>query len=152
MRLAEPFERLRDASDRMLAERGARPKVFLANLGTPAEFAPRASFAQNLFEAGGIEAVTNDGFADINALASAFSSSGAALVCLCSSDQTYAGDAAPAARALKTAGAARIYLAGRPRNQTDALARAGIDAFVTADSDALAILHDAHAALGITPL
>ncbi len=35
IRLAEPFERLRDASDRMLAKTGARPKVFLANLGTP---------------------------------------------------------------------------------------------------------------------
>ena len=34
IRLAEPFERLRDASDRMLAKTGARPKIFLANLGT----------------------------------------------------------------------------------------------------------------------
>ena len=62
MRLAEPFERLRDASDRVLTTTGARPKVFLANLGTPAEFTARATFAKNIFEAGGIEAVTNDGF------------------------------------------------------------------------------------------
>jgi methylmalonyl-CoA mutase len=62
MRLAEPFERLRDASDRALTANGARPKVFLANLGTPADFTVRATFAKNLFEAGGIEAVTNDGF------------------------------------------------------------------------------------------
>ena len=41
---------------------GARPKVFLANLGTPADFTPRASFAKSFFETGGIEAVSNDGF------------------------------------------------------------------------------------------
>jgi methylmalonyl-CoA mutase len=62
IRLAEPFELLREASDRMLAATGARPKVFLANLGTPAEFTTRATFARNFFEAGGIEALTNDGF------------------------------------------------------------------------------------------
>ena len=63
MRLAEPFERLRDASDRLLAQTGARPKIFLANLGKPADFTARAAFAKNFFEAGGIEAVSNDGFA-----------------------------------------------------------------------------------------
>ena len=46
----------------MLAKTGARPKIFLANLGTLAEFTARATFAKNFFEAGGIEAVANDGF------------------------------------------------------------------------------------------
>ena len=41
----------------LLAETGARPKIFLANLGTPADFTARATFAKNFFEAGGIEAV-----------------------------------------------------------------------------------------------
>ncbi len=63
IRLAEPFEQLRDASDRMLAQTGARPKIFLANLGVPADFTPRANFARNFFAAGGIAAVSNDGFA-----------------------------------------------------------------------------------------
>ena len=48
----------------MLAQTGARPKIFLANLGKPADFTARATFAKNFFEAGGIEAVTNDGFAE----------------------------------------------------------------------------------------
>ena len=42
----------------MLAKTGARPKIFLANLGTVAEFTARARFAKTFFEAGGIEAVT----------------------------------------------------------------------------------------------
>ena len=39
---------------------GSRPKVFLANLGTLADFTARATFAKNFFEAGGIEAVANE--------------------------------------------------------------------------------------------
>lgn len=61
-RLAEPYEKLRDASDHMLAKTGMRPKVFLANLGQLSDFTARASFAKNFYEAGGIEAVSNDGF------------------------------------------------------------------------------------------
>ncbi len=57
IRLAEPFEQLRDASDAMLAKAGARPKAFLANLGKLSDFTARATFARNFYEAGGIEAV-----------------------------------------------------------------------------------------------
>ena len=77
IRLAEPFEALRDASDRMLARTGARPKIFLANLGTPAEFTARATFAKNFFAAGGIEAVGGVTSDSPPALASAFKASGA---------------------------------------------------------------------------
>ena len=75
-------------SDRLLAKTGTRPKIFLANLGTPAEFTARATFAKNFFEAGGIEAVDGDG-ADAPALAAAFKAAGTALVCLCSTDKVY---------------------------------------------------------------
>ena len=58
-----------------------------------ADFTARATFAKNFFEAGGIEAVTNDGFADRDAMVAAFKASGAKLACLCSSDKVYAADA-----------------------------------------------------------
>jgi len=54
MRLAAPFEALRDRSDQIRKDKGARPKVFLANLGTPADFTARATFAKSFFETGGI--------------------------------------------------------------------------------------------------
>jgi methylmalonyl-CoA mutase len=57
MRLAAPFESLRDRSDEMLKSRGARPKIFLANLGSAADFTARATFAKSFFETGGIEAI-----------------------------------------------------------------------------------------------
>src|SRR5437868_12220691 len=56
-RLALSFEHLRDRSDQIFRERGKRPRVFLANLGTAAEFTARAGFARSFFETGGIEAI-----------------------------------------------------------------------------------------------
>ena len=144
MRLAAPFEALRDRSDRILKDKGARPKVFLANLGTAADFTARATFAKSFFETGGIEAVDTEGFADPAALAKAFKASGAALACLCSSDKVYAGQAAAAAGALQAANAKHIYLAGRPGEQEAALRAAGVNAFVMAGGDALSVLQEAY--------
>ena len=143
MRLAARFEALRDKSDARLKSSGARPKVFLANLGTPADFTARATFAKSFFETGGIEAVDTEGFADPAVLAAAFKGSGAALVCLCSSDKVYAGQAEAAAKALQAAGARHIYLAGRPGEQEAALRGAGVSDFIFAGGDALAMLQQA---------
>ena len=148
IRLAEPFEALRDASDRMLAAEGARPRVFLAHLGTPADFTARATFARNFFEAGGIEAMPHEGAPGPAALAAAFRDSGAKLACLCSSDEVYAREALAAAKAVASAGAAHIYLAGKPHDLADALVQAGVGTFIIAGGDALAVLRGAYAILG----
>ena len=144
MRLAAPFERLRDRSDQILKQGGARPKVFLANLGTPADFTARATFAKSFFETGGIEAIDTEGFTDPAALAAVFRTSGAALACLCSQDKVYAGQAAAAAKALQAAGAKHIYLAGRAGEQEAALRAAGVNDFVFAGGDALTVLQEAY--------
>lgn len=148
LRLAEPFERLRDASDRMFAENGARPKIFLANLGTHADFNTRAGFAKNFFEAGGIETMTNEGFSSEAEMIDAFKSSGAQLVCLCSSDKVYAQEVVDVAIALTEVGAAHIYLVGRPREQEAAFKAAGVGTFIFSGCDALATLKAAHDILG----
>src|SRR6266403_995297 len=72
MRLAAPFEALRDKSDARLRSSGARPTIFLGNLGTPADFTARATFAKNFFETGGIEAIDTQGFTDPAALTAAW--------------------------------------------------------------------------------
>jgi methylmalonyl-CoA mutase len=148
MRLAEPFEQLRDASDRVLARTGARPKIFLANLGELSDFTARATFAKNFFEAGGIEAVANDGFAGRDEMVAAFKNSGAKLACLCASDEVYTREAAEAAKALKMAGAGPVYLAGRPGDQEATLRTAGIQDFIYVGCDVLATLQAALRALG----
>ncbi len=142
-RLAEPFEALRDASDTALAKTGRRPSVFLANLGPLSAFNTRATFAANAFAAGGIEALTNDGFTETEALAEAFRASGATLACLCSTDAVYAERAEAATRALAEAGAGTIYLAGRPADLIEPLKAAGVHAFLHVGCDLLALLDDA---------
>jgi len=143
IRLAEPFEALRDAADRALKATGARPKVFLANLGAPSDFTARATFAKNFYEAGGIEAVTNDGFKDFAKMVTAFKKSGAKLACLCSSDKVYEVQAAEAAKALTTAGAI-VHLAGRPGENEANWRQAGVKTFVFMGCDALSTLQAAH--------
>jgi methylmalonyl-CoA mutase len=149
-RLAEPFERLRDRSDAILATRGTRPRIFLANLGTHADFAARATFAKSFFEAGGIEAIDSDGGSDPAGIVTAFKASGATLVCLCSSDKVYAGLAADTAKALQATGATHIYLAGRPGELEASLRAAGIAEFVFAGCDAVATLTTAYATMGMS--
>jgi methylmalonyl-CoA mutase len=163
IRLAEPFEALRDASNRFLAKTGKRPLLFLANLGTPSDFTARATFAKNFYEAGGIEALSNDGFAlssplpaplkgevktDFAALVAAFKASGAKLACLASSDKVYAREAAEAAKALTAAGAT-VQLAGRPGENEAAWRQAGVKTFVFTGCDALSTLREAHGILGV---
>jgi methylmalonyl-CoA mutase len=140
-RLAEPFEALRDASDRYLAKTGARPKIFLANLGRLADFTGRASYAKNFFEAGGIEAVTNDGFESRAEMVAAFKNSGALFACLCSSDEVYATEAVEAAHGLVAAGAKHLYLTGRPEASLRAV---GIGTFIHSGCDVLATLTGAY--------
>jgi len=149
IRLAEPYERLREASDRTLAETGSRPTIFLATLGTPADFTARATFAKNFFEAGGIATPDNDGFASRDAMVGAFKASGAAVACLCSSDEIR--EAVAAAQALKQAGCTHLYHAGRPGRLEAELADAGVDTFVFEGCDALSILEAAQAKIAGMP-
>ncbi|MBV9562043.1 MAG: methylmalonyl-CoA mutase small subunit [Bradyrhizobium sp.] len=150
IRLATPFEQFRDRSDEVLQQTGKRPCVFLANLGTAADFTARATFAKSFFETGGIEAVDSGGLADPAALAAAWKASGAALVCLCSSDKIYAQQAVAAAEALHEAGARHIYLAGRPGELEAGLRQAGTAEFIFAGCDALALLQTAYERMELT--
>lgn len=124
VRRDEAYEALRARSDAHLAATGARPRIFLATLGPAAEHTARASFAANLFQAGGIEPVTGGNFEE----------SGATEAVLCSSDARYAEEAEHAAEALRAAGARQIHLAGRPAEYT------GVDHYVFAGCDAVAVL------------
>ncbi|MFZ3599014.1 methylmalonyl-CoA mutase family protein [Streptomyces sp. BH104] len=124
VRRDEAFEALRARSNAHLAATGSRPRVHLAGLGPVAAHTARLTFAANLFQAGGIEAVTDGTFEE----------SGAGEACLCSSDQVYEEQAEAAARELREAGAGHVFLAGRPGTY------AGVDTYVFAGCDAVAVL------------
>jgi len=138
-RLAEKYEALRKRSDAHKAKTGSFPQVFLANLGKVAQHTARASFARNFFGAGGIEAISNNGFADADGVAKAFAESGAKIAVICGSDAQYAEMATDVAKALKAKGASMVYLAGQPGDARSAYEAAGIDEFVFVGADVLAI-------------
>ncbi|TDQ54952.1 methylmalonyl-CoA mutase family protein [Actinorugispora endophytica] len=144
-RYAAGYEALRDRSDAVLAATGARPRVFLATLGPVAAHTARATFAANLFQAGGIEPLPGGPAAGPDDAAAAFTASGARVACVCSGDKVYAEHAAATASALRAAGAERVLLAGRP---SDDLAAAGVDDFVFAGCDALTLLTELSDFLG----
>ncbi|MEV4006140.1 methylmalonyl-CoA mutase subunit beta [Actinomadura sp. NPDC049753] len=131
---AQDFEALRDRSDAHAEATGARPKVFLATLGPIAVHTARASFAANLFQAGGIETVTG--------APEEFGASGAAVACICSSDALYEEKAAEAARVLRDAGAVKVWLAGKGTYE-------GVDARVHAGCDAVEVLETTLHDLGV---
>jgi methylmalonyl-CoA mutase len=138
-RYAEEYEALRDAADAATgAAGGHRPAVFLATLGPVAVHTARASFAANLFEAGGLATPRSGTSTDSAEVAAAFTASGARVACIASAEAVYAEAAAPVAAALKAAGARRVWLAGRPRDLAD------VDGYVFAGCDALAAIREAH--------
>jgi methylmalonyl-CoA mutase len=142
-RLAEPFEALRDAADATALQAGKRPTAFLANLGPMADHSARSTWIRNLLAAGGIAAVTHgDGFTNSADVGAAFATSEAQVACICGADATYAELAESAAMTLKNAGCAKVYLAGRPGELEAALTAAGVDAFIIAGQDVVALLTD----------
>jgi methylmalonyl-CoA mutase len=146
---AAGFERLRDAADAHAAQHGQPPRLFLATLGSIPEHKPRATFAKNFFEAGGI--VTTDGGAleGTKAAVAAYRASGADRVCLCSSDARYADEAADVARALKDAGAATVLLAGRMGDHEQTFRAAGIDGAIFLGCDVQATLSQLLTDMGV---
>ncbi|MDB5596724.1 MAG: mutA [Hyphomicrobiales bacterium] len=143
MRLAQDFERLRDHSDAVLARTGQRPRVYLATLGTIADFTVRAMFARSFFEAGGFETIAADHSASPEESAAGFTASGAALACICSSDALVASMGATTASALASAGARYIYAAGRPGDLEAPLRAAGVAEFIFAGCDLIQVLQRA---------
>jgi methylmalonyl-CoA mutase len=142
-RVAEPFERLRDLSDAYWVKTGERPKVFLANLGSVADFTARATFAKNFFEAGGIESIMNEGLTDQQSLEIAFKASKAKISCICSTDEIYKLHAPATATTLREAGTKLIFLAGRPLEDQQQLTEAGITTFIFSGCDTLKVLSEA---------
>jgi methylmalonyl-CoA mutase len=142
-RLSEPFEALRDAA------KGKDQVVFCANLGTLAEFSPRANFAMNLFAAGGVAVYNPDAvYPDHAAMAAALKASGCRVAVLTGSDARYALESQSAAKALQDAGCGWLIHAGKPANEQDARAW-GFNQFIFAGQDALETLTLLPIALGI---
>ena len=133
LRAAQEFEALRDAAD-AAAE---RPSVYLATIGPVARHTARATFAGNLFQAGGLATPSGDG-------AEGLAGAATTVACICGTDKDYAETAAALAADLRAAGATSVWLAGKPSLGVD-----GVDGYVYAGCDALEVLRAAHEQLGV---
>lgn len=140
IREAEPFEALRDASDRHLLRTGTRPAAFLASIGAVSEHRRRSDFARDLLAAGGLLSAGGDGFSDAAEAVAAFVSSGTRTAVICSADQRYMELVPALAAALKNAGGRVVLVAGTPPPVEAAWRDAGVDGFLHEGCDAVAVL------------
>lgn len=141
-RLAEAYEALRDEADRLTNKNGKPPQIFLANIGRVVDHNARSTWIKNLLAAGGIEALTNDGFETADAAVQAYKDSGAMSACICSSDTLYADHAAETAKALKAADADLVLMAGKPGDAEADYKNAGVDQFLYAGLNVTETLQD----------
>jgi methylmalonyl-CoA mutase len=143
VRAAQAFEELRDAADAaQQSSDGDRPAVYLATIGPIARHTARASFAGNLFQAGGLATPSGDGV-------EGFAEAGTTVACICGTDKDYGtkdgrSPAADLTAELKAAGATQVWLAGKPDLAVD-----GVDGYVFAGCDAVTALRSVHEQLGV---
>ena len=118
-RYGAAFEALRD-------EPAAKP-VFLATMGSVAAHTARATFATNLFAAGGVAVEAAGATEGVDDVLAAYD--GQAVACLAGADPTYAEWGADLVAALREAGVRHVILAGRPGDlEVDDSCAVGVDA------------------------
>ena len=150
-RATEAFESLRVANEVYESRTGLPPQVFLANLGPIPQHKARADFATDCFQAGGFQIVSNDGSPTVRAAARAAIDSGAPVIAICSSDETYPGLVPRLTRTVKRACPDTIViLMGRPAaDQEKTYRKAGVDDFIHLGADLFDKLLNLQKKLGI---
>jgi methylmalonyl-CoA mutase len=149
MRLAEPFERLRDCSDALLRSAGARPAVYLAALGPEAKHRRCVQFMREWLEVGGFEAVYEGETTTAEEAVACVRENGALLVCLCGTDDAYSEHTEAFAKAFKASGVKGVAVAGRPGESERAWRAAGVDDFIFVGADAVATLESLYRRIGV---
>jgi methylmalonyl-CoA mutase len=125
------------AAFEVLRAEPATAHVFLATLGPVAAHTARAGFATNLLAAGGVGVDVAGATDGVDDLVAAYA--GQPVVCLAGTDASYAEWGREAAEALRTKGATRVVVAGRPAEWADDSCALGVDAidFLTRTREAL---------------
>jgi len=140
-RCAEPFEKLRQTTQAYIAETGAAPKIFMANLGPLARHKPRSDFATAFFTVATFETVFTDGFATPEEAADAALASGERAVVICGTDDDYMDAVVPLTQKIKAANPEiMVIVAGYSPKYVDLFKEAGVDEFIHLRANALAIL------------
>jgi methylmalonyl-CoA mutase len=134
-RLAEPFEEIRERTERHAHLTGRVPQVLLLKRGDLKMRMARAQFALNFFGCAGFEITESEDDAGTKA----------DLIVLCSSDPEYLSLAQEVCRRATVP----VIVAGNPKDQIDALTAEGVQGFVHVMSDAVETLTDWQNRLGM---
>jgi methylmalonyl-CoA mutase len=137
-RLAEPFERIRQRTERHALKTGRWPKALLLRRGDVKMRTARANFSLNFLGCAGFDIAKSD----------TLESAGADLIVLCASDAEYP----ELAREMCPAAKAPVIVAGNPKDQLEELKAAGVAGFIHIGSDAVATLTELQDRLGMEPL
>lgn len=140
-RMGDLFEQLRDACENYKLKTGAKPKIFLATMGSIKQFKGRADFSRGFFEAGGFDVEYPNGFVNTDDAVNAALNSAANAVVICSIDDEYPNFVPPITKGIKEKNNnMSVILAGYPKDQIENHKIAGVDDFIFLGADAYNIL------------
>ncbi|MDP1622974.1 MAG: methylmalonyl-CoA mutase family protein [Bacteroidales bacterium] len=149
-RVASGFEEIRLSTEGFVNKGNKRPAVFLLTIGNLAMLRARAGFATNFFGCAGYEIIDNQGFTTVDDGVTSALASNAGVIVICSSDEEYPQIVPEIAGKIKAAGsAARIVVAGFPKDFLETFQSAGVDDFIHVKSNLLETLRDFQYKLGI---
>ncbi len=147
---AEPYEALRRATEAYETKTGARPKVFLANMGPIPQHKARADFSTGFLQVAAFDVITNDGFATPEEAAEAALESEAPVVVICSTDKTYPEVVPPLTKKIKEARPDTVVLlAGYPTDQVEDHKKAGVDDFIHLRANCYELLSNLQKKVGV---
>ncbi len=142
-RLAANYEMLRTAADKFEAQTGARPKIFLVNLGPLRRHKARADFTKAFFTAGGFNVISPEGFEQPDDAVAALRESGATIAVVCGTDDDYNEHFIHYAKAIKaTLSKTHLVLAGFPGDKEADYRAAGMDDFIFIKSNNFQVNQD----------
>jgi methylmalonyl-CoA mutase len=135
VRVAEPFEKIRQRTTEHANATGRYPKVLLLKRGDVKMKGARSNFCLNFFGCAGFDMVEAEEYAGTDA----------DLIVLCSSDTEYLAFAQEVCGKVK----APVLVAGNPKEQIAALQAAGVQGFIHILSDAIKTLTEWQNKLGM---
>jgi len=148
---AEAFEILRAASVKYAEKTGSAPKIFQANVGASRGYRGRADWTSAFFQVGGFNVLNDRDFKDAAEAAAEAIKSGASVVVITSTDDTYV-EAVPAiAAAIKAASASvTVIVAGAATDAAEAWKAAGVDEYVNVRVNTYQLLKKLQVKMGVS--
>lgn len=135
---AEPFEKLRLATEKFIKDGNKKPGVYLLKIGNRAMRTARASFSSAFYGCAGYEIFDNLGFDNTKEAVADAMKSKAEIIVICSSDDDYVEYVPELAKMIKAQDNSKtIVVAGYPKEHIDSFKQAGVDDFVHVKSNLL---------------